>query len=383
MSDSVAYFEEIPDRRDTNSLKWGKYAGSDVIPLWVADMDFKSPPEVVSLASELASFGNFGYATCPPSLVDSVIQRCLDLYDWKIEKNWLVWLPGMVCALNVTCRAFENQSSQVITQTPIYPPFLSAPGNFGLPCTRVPMALDSDRFSFDFDALDRLTTKPHDLFMLCHPHNPVGTSFTRDELERLSRWVCERDLYLCSDEIHCDLLLEPEDKHLPFASLSPALADRVITLMAPSKTFNLPGFGCSYAIIANSDIRRGFKKAMSGIVPDPPAMGFALADSAYRHGEPWRLQLLNYLRANRDFAMEGLSTINGLTPYSPEATYLLWLDARELPVENAHSFFEKAGVGLSDGRDFGAPGFLRMNLGCRRDLLGNALERMIAACNSL
>jgi len=383
LSSSGRFFDDIPDRRGTNSLKWGKYAGTDIIPLWVADMDFKSPPEVVDAAVQAGSFGNFGYCKCPEGLVETVISRCLDLYGWEIERSWLVWLPGMVCALNASCRTLEKESSQVFTQTPIYPPFLSAPGNFDLPCVRIPMSLNAERFSFDFEAMEELPTNPSDLFMLCHPHNPVGTAFDRDELNRFAQWALERELYVCSDEIHCDLLLEPKLKHIPLAAVSPAIAERTITLMAPSKTFNLPGFGCSFAIISNGELRRKFKKAISGIVPDPPAMGFTLAETAYRTGESWRLELIDYLRENRDLALDALAPISGLIPYSPKATYLMWIDARELPVENAHSFFENAGVGLSDGKDFGAPGFLRMNFGCSRELLVNALERMTVSCKGI
>ena len=346
-------------------------------------MDFKSPPEVVDSAIQAGTFGNFGYCKCPEGLEEAVIQRCLDLYDWRIERSWLVWLPGMVCALNACCRTLEKESSQVFTQTPVYPPFLSAPGNFDLPCVHIPLHLNAGRFSFDFQSMDGLPTQSSDLFMLCHPHNPVGTVFNREELDRFAQWTLERDLYVCSDEIHCDLLLEPGLEHIPLASIGPEIADRTITLMAPSKTFNLPGFGCSFAIISNGELRRKFKKAISGIVPDPPAMGFTLAETAYRTGEPWRLELLEYLKENRDFALEELGRITGLSAYPPEATYLMWIDARELPVENAHSFFEKAGVGLSDGKDFGSPGFLRMNLGCSRDLLQEALRRMSEAIRSL
>ncbi|MEK9633005.1 MAG: aminotransferase class I/II-fold pyridoxal phosphate-dependent enzyme, partial [Opitutae bacterium] len=281
MSNREPYFEDIPDRRDTNSLKWGKYSGRDVIPLWVADMDFKSPPGVVERAAAEADFGHSGSAKSPACLVEVISEGCKDLYGWEIESSWIVWLPGMVCALNVSCRVFEKESSQVFTQTPVYPPFLSAPGNFDLPCTRVPMVLDQGRFGIDFDALVALPSNPSDLFMLCHPHNPVGSAFTKEELAKFAEWACRKDLYVCSDEIHCDLLLEPGLKHTPLASLGAEVADRSITLMAPSKTYNLPGFGCSYAIISNGKLRSRFKKAMAGIVPDPPAMGFALAESGW------------------------------------------------------------------------------------------------------
>ena len=190
----------------TCSLKWGKYEDSDVIPLWVADMDFKSPPAVLEQARVSAEHGNFGYGRPPATLIEKIVKRSEDLYNWVIDPSWVIWLPGMVCALNVVCRALLEESSQAIIQTPIYPPFLSASKNFDMPLTKVPLILRGDRFSIDFDALAELETKPGDLFMLCHPHNPVGTLFNENELNLLTEWLLERSLYLCSDEIHCCLL---------------------------------------------------------------------------------------------------------------------------------------------------------------------------------
>ena len=212
------------------------------------------------------------------------------------------------------------------------------------------------RFSIDFESLSNLSTSEGDLFLFCHPHNPVGTAYTNEELSRLRHWAEEKKIIVCSDEIHCDLILEPDVRHKPFASVGLNAAERTITLMAPSKTFNLPGFGCSYAIISNPDIRSRFKRAMAGIVPDPPAMSFSLTEAAYRHGESWRQELLIYLRQNRNLAFDRLSRINGLNPYLPEATYLMWINA-SIRQTNPHSFFEDNGVGLSDGRIL-EPGFL-------------------------
>ena len=372
-------FDNVPDRIGTSSLKWAKYEGSNIIPLWVADMDFRSPPAVLNAAHDICKEGNFGYGICPPTLTEAIVSRMDNLYSWSISNGWITWLPGMVCGLNVSCRALADLSSQVITNTPVYPPFLSSPGYSGLSCTKVPMVLVEGRFTINFDYLRDLKTEKGDLFMLCHPHNPVGTNFTRKELTQLSEYIIERELFICSDEIHCDLILEHSLPHIPLASLSDEIADRTITLMAPSKTFNLAGFGCSFAVISNGDLRRRFKTAMTGIVPDPPAMGFRLADVAYREGEEWRLRLLNYLRANRDFVFKELLSIEGILPYSPQATYLLWIDARKLKVDCPQSFFESAGVGLSNGGDFGAPGFLRLNLGCTYSLLESAITRMKAA----
>jgi len=377
------WFDHCPDRSNRPGLKWGKYAGQNVIPLWVADMDFRAPPAVVEAACEEAEFGNYGYAKAHPGLVDAVVGHCQSIYGWKIDPNWLVWLPGMVCALNVCCRMQQNLAKQALTHTPIYPPFLSAPGNFDLRCTQLPLRLENGRFTMDFDLLESTPTQPGDLFMLCHPHNPVGTAFHRQELERFTKWARERELIICSDEIHCDLLLEPGLQHIPLGNLNAETAENTITLMAPSKTYNLPGFGCSFAIISNPDLRIRFKKAMAGIVPDPAVMGFRLAEVAYREGEQWRQSLLEYLRNNRELAMERLQKIPGLLPYSPVATYLLWIDARKLPVDHPQRFLEKHGVGLSDGSDFGAPGFLRLNLGCSTSLLEKALDRIDRACASL
>lgn len=378
-----SWFDDCPDRRGKPGLKWGKYEGKDILPLWVADMDFRAPPAVLETAQKEAEFGNYGYAKAHPGLIDSVVRHCQSIYGWKIDPNWLVWLPGMVCALNVCCRMQQGKARQALTHVPVYPPFLSAPGNFDLSCTHLPLKLEGSRFSMDFQRMENTPTQPGDLFMLCHPHNPVGTAFTREELERFSKWARERELVICSDEIHCDLLLDPDLRHIPLGNLDPETAEHTITLMAPSKTYNLPGFGCSFAIISNSDLRIRFKKAMAGIVPDPAAMGFHLAESAYKDGEEWRQSLLEYLRTNRDYAMSRLQTMPGLIPYSPSATYLLWMDARQLKVEHPHRFFEENGVGLSDGSDFGAPGFLRLNLGCSRNLLEQALDRMERACSSL
>ena len=381
MSYADPLFDEVPDRRDRHSLKWDRYKDRDILPLWVADMDFRSPPEVIETAKEAAVHGNYGYGKPSPDLPEVVVDRMEKVYGWKIEPQWIVWLPGMVCGFNAACRAYGQPGDQVLSAIPVYPPFLSAPGNFGQELTQVPLVLEDDRYEMDFDALETATTERSKTFLFCHPHNPVGTIFSRPELERFAEYCLRHELVACSDEIHCDLLLEESSTHLPLAAVSPEIAEKTITLMAPSKTFNLPGFGCSFAIISNSDLRIKYKKSCAGIVPDPTAMSFALAETAYLHGEPWRQRLLAYLRGNRDFALERLRAIPGLHPYPVSATYLLWMDARGLDLNNPHKFFEDAGVGLSNGADFGTPGFLRLNFGCTRTLLEQALDRMEQAVN--
>ncbi len=372
-------FDDAPERRGTNSLKWDRYDNPEVIPMWVADMDFRSPPEVIEAAEKAASFGNYGYGKPSPALSELVAQRMQEHYGWEIDPGWIIWLPGMVCAFNLALRACGNTGDDTLSAVPVYPPFLTAPSNFERNLIRVPLALEDDRWSLDFDAMEAAVTARSRVFLFCHPHNPVGTAFTRSELERFAEFCLGHDLVACSDEIHCDLILEEGAEHVPLAALSPEIADRTITLMAPSKTFNLAGFGCSFAIISNTQLRARYKKAATGIVPDPPAMGFTLAEAAYRHGEPWRQGLLSYLRANRDLALDRLQSMPGLKPYPVAATYLMWIDARGLEVENPRRFFEDHGVGLSDGSDFGTPGYLRLNFGCPRALLDQVLDRMAAA----
>ena len=376
LSQADPLFDEVPDRRGRHSLKWGKYEGRDILPLWVADMDYCGPPEVIEVAKDHAEFGHFGYGKPSPALAELIIDRMDKFHDWRIQPNWLVWLPGMVCGFNVAIRAIGNEGDEVLSNIPVYPPFLTAPGNFGQNLVGVPMSIERDRHTIDFDALETAVSPRSKTFLFCHPHNPVGTQFTHAELERFAEFCLRHDLIVCSDEIHCDLLLDEGSTHIPLAAISSEIADKTITLMAPSKTFNLPGFGCSFAIISNPELRLRYKKACAGIVPDPPAMGFTLAEAAYRHGEPWRQRLLHYLRANRDLALSRLGAISGLSAFPVSATYLLWIDARGLAVENPQKFFEEAGVGLSDGADFGSPGFLRLNLGCTRALLEQALDRM-------
>ena len=351
--------------------------------MWVADMDFRSAPEVIGAAEEAASHGNYGYGKPSSDLPEIVVARMEKLHGWKIAPKWIIWLPGMVCGFNAACRASGDPGDEVLSSIPVYPPFLTAPGNFGQKIVSVPLSLMNNRHQMDFEALEDATTERSKSFLFCHPHNPVGTIFSCGELERFAEYCLRHEFVVCSDEIHCDLLLDEDGKHIPLAAISPEIADRTITLMAPSKTFNLPGFGCSFAIISNPELRIKYKKACSGIIPDPPAMGFTLAETAYRYGEPWRKRLLAYLRGNRNLAINRLRNIPGLKPYPVSATYLLWMDARGLGVNDPQKFFEEKGVGLSNGSDFGTPGFLRLNFGCTQTLLEQALDRMERAVETL
>ena len=370
-------FEHVPERRGSDSVKWNKYAGQDVLPLWIADMDFASPPPVLAALQARVARGDLGYAEPWPALVEAVQAYCQRHYDWRVEADWLIWLPGLVCGINLACRSVDGE---VLTATPVYPPFLSAPGLSGRGLVRVSLREEGGRWSWDFAALEAAVTPATRLLLLCHPHNPVGRAWDADELQTLAEFAARHDLVVCSDEIHCDLVLDSERHHVPFARQGEDAARRSITLMAPSKTYNIAGLGCSLAIIPDPALRRRYQAARRGIVPDVNVLAFTACASALLEGEAWRQDLLAVLRANRDRVEAAVNAMPGLSLGHVEATYLAWIDARGLGVDAPVEFFEAAGVGLSDGRDFGLPGWVRLNFGCAPALLDQALDRMRAAC---
>jgi len=376
-------FDKLVDRNGTASLKWDKYKGSDIIPLWVADMDFPSPPEVVEALHERVNHGVFGYTSAPESLGETVQTMLRQEYGWEIKREWLIWLPGLVCGLNVTCRAVGERNDGVFTFTPIYPPFMTAPVLSGRSLVSAHLYLHGTRWEMDLDKLERAITPRTRLLLLCNPHNPTGRVWSRKELEDCAALAERHNLVICSDEIHSGLVLDGRRRHIPMAMLSPEIADRTITLNAPSKTYNIPGLGCSFAVISNPGLHRDFRGAMNGIVPHVNLFGYVAAQTAYQYGEPWRRDLLDYLRSNHELVCQAVEDMPGLSTTPVEATYLSWIDTRQAGIEQPARFFEQAGVGLSDGGDFGLPGFVRLNFGCRRELLKEALKRMGDALRNL
>jgi cysteine-S-conjugate beta-lyase len=367
------------ERRNTASMKWDKYKGRDIIPLWVADMDFCSPPAVIDALQKRVDHGVFGYTIPPESLNTTVVKMLQADYGWVIEPQWLVWLPGLVTGLNVACRAVGEDNDDVMTAVPVYPPFLTAPENSRRRLVKVPLQEKDNRWTFDFDRLESAITPDTRLFLLCNPHNPVGRIFSREELKALAM-ICEKhDIIICSDEIHCGLLLDEDKAHLPTSTLDPEVAKRTITLMSPSKTFNLPGLGCAFAVIPDEKLRRRFVQAKSGIVPLVNALGFVAAEAAYLDCADWHAGLLEYLRGNRETVARAIAHMPPLSMAPLEATYLAWIDVRSADLPNPVRFFEDAGVGLQDGIEFDGPGFVRLNFGCRRSLLEEALNRMKSA----
>ena len=376
-------FNTCPDRAGSGSLKWERYAGRDVIPMWVADMDFTSAPEIIDALHERVTHGVFGYTVPPASTVEVARAYLRERHGAEVTPEQIVWFPGLVPALNVACRAFVPAGGEVLTCTPVYPPFLSSPEFAGVGLKTVDLLDNNGVWEIDFDGLEATLTPNTKLFILCNPHNPVGRVFPRTTLEWLAEFCCRHGLVLISDEIHCDLVLD-DLPHTSGLKLTGPSGPPVLSMFAPSKTFNLAGLACAFVVIPDANTRRVFQKSARGLITEINALGYAGCEAALRHGWPWHREMIQTLRANRDHVEDFVATsLPGIRTWHLEATYLAWLDARELKLPNAAKFFEDHGVGLSDGVPFGAPqGFLRLNFGCPRSQLDEALARMARALAS-
>jgi cystathionine beta-lyase len=377
-------FDQAVDRRASDSIKWQRY-GPAVLPLWVADMDFPAPPPIIAALQDRVAHGVFGYAAVPPALPERICARLARRYQWPVTPAQIIFLPGLVSGLNVVCRAVGEPGDSVLVPTPVYPPFLSAPVQQQRQLRTVELRPvrqgDWLDYAIDFDALAAAIDERTRLLLLCHPQNPTGRVYGVAELTRLAELCRERGVVICSDEIHCDLLLG-DARHVPLATLSSAIAEHCITLMAPSKTFNIPGLGISFAVVGNADLRNRLNAAMAGIVPHLNVLGISAALAAYSgECDEWLTALLAYLTANRDYLVTYVKTQwPAIDITCPAATCLAWLDCRRAGISGRpyQFFLEKAKVALNDGVPFGpgGNGFVRLNFGCMQAVLVAALARM-------
>ena len=374
-------FDEIVDRTKTPCEKWDKYKGADVIPAWVADMDFKTPPCVIEALQKRVAEGVFGYTGVDEEAYDAILSFLKRHYNWEIKKEWLVFTHGVVSSMNIACLSVETQS--VMTTTPIYPHFIKAPKYAHKEVLAIAMKEENNRWVLDFEAMEAQITPTCKLFMLCNPYNPAGTVFTCKELEQLGAFCLKHDLSICSDEIHADLLLNPKAKHIPIASLSEALAERSITLMAPSKTFNIAGLQASFAVIPSDELRKKFQKSMGSMVGGINLLGITALKAAYLGGDTWLDELRTYLAENLAMVQAFVRQNPKLKLLDQEATFLAWIDASALHVKSPYQFFLDFGVGLSDGEPFGNKNYVRLNFGTQKSVVKTILERMQKAMDSL
>ncbi len=376
-------FDQVIDRRCSDSIKW-HYFPEDVLPMWVADMDFAAAPAILEALHRRISHGVFGYPAELQGLKEAILGWLEKRYTWKVKAEDILFLPGVVVAFNLVTQALCSDQRGVAIQTPVYPPFLSVGQNAGVPLLTSKLVSGvENRYEVDLDAFEDALDQNAGMFLLCNPHNPVGRVFSRYELEQMAEQCLRRDVMICSDEIHCDLVYSG-NRHLPIASLDAEIAQKTVTLMAPSKTFNIPGLEFSFAIVPNSQIRQKIHQARRGLVGGVNLMGMVAARAAYQYGEEWLQQLIGYLQANRDWLYQTVQArMQGVHMPLPQGTYLAWLDFTQTAVGNdPFTFFLKeAKVGLNDGRAFGGggEGHVRLNFGCPRSLLQEGIDRMIAA----
>ena len=373
---TIYNFDEMIERRHSNSLKWDKYQGTDILPLWVADMDFRVSPAITHALKKRVEHGIFGYSRPPDELIQVVINMLKEHYDWPVEKDWVVWLPGVVPGLSAACRAIGQPGDEAICCTPIYHHFLHVPARSNRQLKTVPLQLEQGRWTFDFDALESAFTEKTALFMLCNPHNPTGTVFNKDELQHLASLCAQHNVVICSDDIHCGLILDEHKKHIPISVAAPEIADKTITLMAPSKTFNLAGLNASFAIIPDRHLRQQLTSATKSILPSISPFAFDAALAAFRDSEDWRQQLLVYLRQNRDLLNTKINQLEPLSMTKIEGTYLAWINIEQLGLDNPIKYFESFGLGFSPGKEFGDDRFIRLNFGCTQATLIEALKRL-------
>jgi cystathionine beta-lyase len=371
-------FDTLIDRQGTSATKWERYAGRDILPFWVADMDFAMPPFIADAVRSRLEHPILGYTRTPPSLVAAFQAWMQHHYQWRVEADWLVWIPGVVGGFNLAARATARPGGAVMIPTPVYYPFLDVPGNAGQRAQHVPLVREGERWVMDMEALERAASPDTALLLLSNPQNPTGRAYSRAELGELAAFCLRRGIVLCSDEIHCPLLLDPAVRHLPVASLDPDIARVTISLYAVTKAYNMPGLSCAVAVIPDAALRRNFIRAQAGLVPGIGPLAYAATEAALNDRGPWLSQLLHYLRGNH----ERVRSVVGRRMTPVEATYLAWIDVRDLDIEHPGAWLEDAGVGLSDGAAFGAAGFVRFNFACPRPLLERGLTRLQAGLSS-
>jgi cystathionine beta-lyase len=388
-------FDRVIERRNTNSIKWRKYK-EDVLPLWVADMDFTAPQPILDALQKMVSHGIIGYEMPTRELCETVAMRMQKLYGWQVSPDWVVATPGVIAGFTVAAQVICTARQGILVQPPVYPPFLKVHEYGGLVRQEAPLTLKADgatlRYEIDFDAFAQAINgggRRTGMFLLCNPQNPTGQAYSRADLSRMAEICLEKKVVICSDEIHSELLLG-ETRHIPIAALDAEVADRTITLISPSKTFNIPGLFCGFAIIPNKDLLERYKQMVERMGMHVSTPGLAAAQVAFSgQCADWLAALRAYLTANRDLLLERLkSDFSGIRTTVPEATYLAWLDCSELVKSGriadgtpSEFFLEHAKVALNEGKDFGpgGEGFVRLNFGCPRAVLIEALDRMKTA----
>jgi len=394
-------FDKACDRSNTNCVKWDAvkevFGREDVVPMWVADMDFPAAKPIVDAMKKRAAHEFYGYTKPGPELIEAIVSRMRRKFNWQIRPEWIVFTPGVIPALSAAVRAFSRPGDEIVLQEPVYFPFFSVVTQNGCKIVNNALKFDGKRYTMDLRDLEskfrpaagsRLTHSRAKSVIFCNPQNPIGRLWDKDETTRMGEIVIRNGGIVISDEIHCEILYKGYH-HTPFAAISEEFAQNSVVCMAPSKTFNLAGLHASCIIVPNEKLRNSFSDQLAAIVPGPNVFGLIAMEVAFREGDEWLGQMLDYLDGNLKITMDYFAKrIPKIKVIKPQGTYLLWLDCRKLGLDNqALSTFmrEQARLGFDDGFLFGAAGsgFERMNIACPRSILLEALARIEQAVNSL
>ena len=387
-------FDQIIDRRGSGALKcdaleqW--YGNSELLPMWVADMDFATPDFIVDAIKERLEHPIFGYTIEPERYREAIITWIASHHGWAVKREWICYIPGIVKGIAMAINALLKAGDKIIIQPPVYHPFRNVAAHNGFEIVENPLLVDSNgSYSIDFDHLERVADKNCRLLILANPHNPIGIIWQRETLIRLADFCHSRGIIVISDEIHSDMALWGK-RHIPFASVSDKAAQCSITFGAPSKTFNIAGIVTSYAIVPNDKLRNKFFGWMEGNELNHPDIFAPIATiAAFENGEPWRREMIEYIEGNIEFTIEYCKQhIPQIVAIRPEASFLVWLDCRGLDLTHdkiVELFTQKAALALNDGAIFGTQGegFMRLNVGTPREVLQTALERLKTAVDSL
>ncbi len=377
-------FHSPPSRKNTGSVKWDKYKDTDILPMWIADMDFPVADAVQKALEQRIKHPLYGYTTTTDKTAEVVCKMLKDEFDWIIDPSWLVWIPGVVPGLWAACVAYGPSGNEALFNTPIYHHFFHVPAKAGKVAKAVPLKREvTGRWTYDFAALEAAISNKSSLMLLCSPHNPTGTLFTEEETRKMCELCDQHNLTIVSDEIHCGLILDKEKRHIPSAIASPESQNNLITLMSPSKTFNLAGLNCSFAIISNPQKRKQFSAACASVLPMIPTLAYTVLEAAYSEGGGWHQQMLKQLRVNYTYLVKEIGQMKGLEMSPMQATYLAWINTDGLLIDNAAELFEKFGVGLSAGAGFGLDNYVRLNFACPLSTLQEVVDRMRKAIASL
>lgn len=382
-------FNAIPNRRDSESEKWNTYA-SDVLPMWVADSDYAVADEIIEALATRLQHPVLGYGNSPERLKALIVKRLADLYRWQIRPEWICFIPGVVAGLNSSRAIMGDVGTQAITSIPVYPHLQNVTPILQRGMQTVPMRCVNGRYTPDFHLLDRTINAQTKMLMLCHPHNPVGVVYNHVELQQFADLAEKHDLLICSDDIHADFALYDDKPYQPIATLSPAISKRTITLMAASKTYNIAGLSCAYAIIEEESLRARFTTQLKGLVGDVNILGYLATEAAYAVDNQWLSAQIVHLRNQAEYCYQRINAIPHLSMNAMEATYLAWIDISQIQQAVKDKGFDSVfdyllyhKVGVSAGDAFGDPQHIRLNLATSREYLIEGLNRIECAIEDL